>query len=46
VAWKSDEKGNGCCKDERKFIKITTDQKIAERLPISTVGSVTPLILF
>ncbi len=27
---RSDEKGNGCCKDEHKFIKINTDQKIAE----------------
>ena len=27
---KNDEKDNGCCKDEHKFIKITTDQKIAQ----------------
>lgn len=27
---KSDEKDNGCCKDERKFIKNNTDQKTAE----------------
>lgn len=27
---KSDEKNNGCCKDEHKFIKNTTDQKITE----------------
>lgn len=27
---KSDEKDNGCCKDEQKFIKNTTDQKVAE----------------
>lgn len=27
---KSDEKDNGCCKDEHKFVKNSTDQKIAE----------------
>ncbi|MBK6990322.1 MAG: hypothetical protein IPH34_00120 [Chitinophagaceae bacterium] len=27
---KSDEKDNGCCKDEHKFIKNDTDQKAAE----------------
>jgi hypothetical protein len=27
---KSSEKDNGCCKDEQKFIKNTTDQKIVE----------------
>jgi hypothetical protein len=27
---KSDEKDNGCCKDEQKFIKNTTDQKVVE----------------
>jgi len=27
---KSMEKDNGCCKDEHKFIKNVTDQKIAE----------------
>ncbi len=27
---KSNEKDNGCCKDEYKFIKNTTDQKTAE----------------
>ena len=27
---KSDEKDNGCCKDEHKFVKNDTDQKIAE----------------
>ena len=27
---KSNEKDNGCCKDEQKFIKNTTDQKTAE----------------
>ena len=27
---KSDEKDNGCCKDEHKFIKNETDQKAAE----------------
>jgi hypothetical protein len=27
---KSDEKDNGCCKDEHKFIKNNTDQKTAE----------------
>ena len=27
---KSDEKSNGCCKDEHKFIKNITDQKITE----------------
>lgn len=26
----SDEKENGCCKDEQKFVKNTADQKIAE----------------
>lgn len=27
---KSEEKDNGCCKDEHKFVKNTTDQKIVE----------------
>ena len=27
---KSSEKDNGCCKDEHKFVKNTTDQKIVE----------------
>ena len=27
---KSDEKDNGCCKDEHKFVKNTTDQKVVE----------------
>jgi hypothetical protein len=27
---KSDEKDNGCCKDEHKFVKNDSDQKIAE----------------
>ena len=27
---KSEEKDNGCCKDEHKFIKSDTDQKVAE----------------
>lgn len=27
---KSDEKDNGCCKDEHKFIKNITDQKTSE----------------
>lgn len=27
---KSDSKDNGCCKDEHKFVKNTTDQKIVE----------------
>ena len=27
---KSDEKDNGCCKDEHKFLKNDTDQKTAE----------------
>lgn len=27
---KSDEKDNGCCKDEHKFVKNDTDQKTAE----------------
>ncbi|MBS4065519.1 MAG: hypothetical protein KGZ74_13215 [Chitinophagaceae bacterium] len=27
---KGNEKDNGCCKDEQKFIKNTVDQKIAE----------------
>jgi len=27
---KSEEKDNGCCKDEHKFVKNETDQKIAE----------------
>lgn len=27
---KSDEKDNGCCKDEHKFVKNDNDQKIAE----------------
>ncbi len=27
---KSDEKDNGCCKDEHKFVKNSSDQKIAE----------------
>ena len=27
---KSKEKDNGCCKDEHKFVKNVTDQKIAE----------------
>lgn len=27
---KSDEKDNGCCKDEHKFVKNETDQKAAE----------------
>ena len=27
---KSKEKDNGCCKDEQKFVKNVTDQKIAE----------------
>lgn len=27
---KSNGKNNGCCKDEHKFLKNTTDQKIAE----------------
>lgn len=28
---KSNEKNNGCCKDEHKFIKSVTDQKTVER---------------
>ena len=27
---KNDEKDNGCCKDENKFVKNTADQKIVE----------------
>ena len=27
---KKDKKDNGCCKDEHKFVKNNTDQKIAE----------------
>lgn len=27
---KTAKKGNGCCKDEHKFVKNTTDQKTAE----------------
>jgi hypothetical protein len=27
---KSEEKDNGCCKDEHKFLKNTLDQKVAE----------------
>lgn len=27
---KSDKKDNGCCKDEQKFLKNSSDQKIAE----------------
>ena len=27
---KTDNENNGCCKDEKKFIKIITDQKIDE----------------
>ncbi len=27
---KTDEKDNGCCKDEHKFVKNTADQKTAE----------------
>ncbi len=27
---KTDKNGNGCCKDEHKFYKNTTDQKTAE----------------
>ena len=27
---KSEEKDNGCCKDEHKFVKNTSDQKVVE----------------
>lgn len=32
---KSEEKDNGCCKDEHKFVKIDNDQKAAESFLIN-----------
>jgi hypothetical protein len=41
---KGDEKDNGCCKDEQKFIKNDTDQKVVESsLDIIKVLAVAPL---
>jgi len=41
---KGDEKDNGCCKDEQKFIKNDTDQKVVESsLDIIKVLAASPL---
>ena len=41
---KGDEKDNGCCKDEQKFIKNDTDQKVVESsLDIIKVMAAAPL---
>ena len=44
---KTDKKDNGCCKDEHKFIKNITDQKIAESgLQLSQLMAVTQQVSF
>jgi len=40
---KSEEKDNGCCKDEHKFVKNDNDQKTAEALVITFASQVIDL---
>lgn len=40
---KSEEKDNGCCKDEQKFVKNDNDQKTAEALVITFASQVIDL---
>ncbi len=45
---KSEEKDNGCCKDEHKFVKNDTDQKTAEAgIQIAhLLGAALPVVFF
>lgn len=42
---KSEEKDNGCCKDEQKFVKNDNDQKTAEALVITFASQVIDLLI-